>query len=59
MGMHNKQTVSFVLPPFLPKPLDQPAALMYFAFFAIGWLTGVIMSAGGKRGASKPAKSEK
>lgn len=62
MGLNNKQTASFALPPLLPKPLSQPAAIMYFAFFAVGWLTGVIMTAGGKRGSgsgSKPAKSDK
>ncbi|MBU6400384.1 MAG: hypothetical protein KGS61_08705 [Verrucomicrobia bacterium] len=59
MGLHNKQTVEFLLPPILPTALKQPAAIMYFAFFAVGWLTGVVLTAGGKRGASKPAKSEK
>ncbi len=53
MGMHNRQTVEFALPPLLPKPQNQPAAIMYFAFFAIGILTGVILVAGGKGGSSK------
>ncbi|MHB8523604.1 MAG: hypothetical protein ACYDH9_23005 [Limisphaerales bacterium] len=62
MGLNNKQTASFALPPLLPKPFSQPAAIMYFAFFAVGWLTGVIMTAGSKRGSgssSKPGKSDK
>lgn len=60
MGLKNQQTASFALPPLLPKPLSQPAAIMYFAFFALGWLTGVIMTAGGKRGSgSKPGKGDK
>jgi uncharacterized integral membrane protein len=59
MGLHNKQAVSFVLPPLLARPLKQPAAIMYFVFFALGWLTGVVLTAGGKRGGSAPAKSSK
>ena len=50
--------VSFALPPLLGKSINQPAALMYFAFFAVGVLTGTILTAGGKRGA-KSGKSEK
>jgi uncharacterized integral membrane protein len=66
MGMNNRGTVSFSLPPLLPKAVTQPAAIMYFAFFAAGVLTGTIFTAGGGRkssggssGASKPAKSDK
>ncbi|MBX3745061.1 MAG: hypothetical protein KF833_07100 [Verrucomicrobiae bacterium] len=47
MGMHNRGTVDFVLPPLIEKAIKQPAALMYFAFFAIGFLTGTIVWAGG------------
>jgi uncharacterized membrane protein YciS (DUF1049 family) len=61
MGLNNRSTVSFALPPVLPKAITQPAALMYFAFFAVGFITGTILSGGGKKGASgsaspKPAK---
>jgi uncharacterized integral membrane protein len=62
MGMHNRGTVPFVLPPLVQRPVSQPAAIMYFGFFAIGVLTGTVLTAGGgKRGsgssssrASKP-----
>jgi len=58
MGMHNRVSVDFTLPPLIDKVVHQPAALMYFAFFAIGVLTGTIMTAGtGKKGGS--AKSAK
>jgi len=50
MGMHNKDYINFSLPPLLKTSISQPAALMYFAFFAIGFLTGTIVTAGGKRG---------
>lgn len=62
MGMHNRVPVRFVLPPLVNQPISQPAALMYFAFFAVGVLTGTVLTAGaGKRGggASKPAKNTK
>ena len=60
MGMGNPEKVRFSLPWLMPRPIPLPAAVMYFAFFAVGVLTGTILTAGGKRGgASKPAKSEK
>ena len=48
MGMHNRQSVSLAMPPLLPKVLKLSAALMYFGFFAIGLLTGAILTAGRK-----------
>jgi len=63
MGMHNQRLVQFVLPPLLRQPVSQPAAIMYFAFFAVGVMTGTVLTAGvGKKGGSsgsKPAKSSK
>lgn len=51
MGMNNRSPVDFSLPPIVPKRIQQPAALMYFAFFAIGFLTATIVwTGGGKRG---------
>lgn len=52
MGMNNRQTVELSLPPILPKDQKQPAALMYFGFFAIGVITGTILTAGGGKGGS-------
>ncbi len=58
MGMNNRGLVDFVLPPLVPKVLRQPAALMYFAFFAIGFLTGTIVWAGGgKKGGTSSRSS--
>ena len=58
IGLKNPGKVTLVLP-YLP-PTQQPAAIMYFAFFAVGVLTGTVLSVGGgKRGSgSKSAKSE-
>jgi uncharacterized integral membrane protein len=53
VGLGNKQTVAFALPPILAKPVQQPAAIMYFACFAVGVLAGAVLSAGGgKKGAA-------
>lgn len=59
MGMHNRGTVDFTLPPVLQQVIKQPAALMYFAFFAVGVLTGTVMTAGTGRkgGGTKSAKA--
>lgn len=61
MGMHNRATVSFILPPLIAKAVQQPAAVMYFAFFAIGVLTGTILTAGtgGKKSAGSARGSGK
>jgi uncharacterized integral membrane protein len=59
MGMHNTQRVTLSLPPLVPKTQELPAALMYFGFFAVGVLTGTVLTAGGggKKGGGK-SKSE-
>ena len=60
MGMNNRQTVDFALPPILPQKQTQPAAIMYFSFFAVGVLTGTILTAGGggKKGGGGKGKGE-
>jgi uncharacterized integral membrane protein len=60
MGMHNRGTVDFILPPLIRRSIQQPAALMYFAFFAVGLITGTVMTAGtGRKGGAKTGKTEK
>ena len=62
MGMNNKSRIDFTLPPLLSRVIQQPAALMYLAFFAVGLLTGAIVTAGvgGKKaGGAKSARSDK
>jgi len=54
MGMNNLQTVELTLPPLLAKAEKQPAAIMYFGFFAVGLLAGVVLTAGkGSKGKSE------
>lgn len=55
MGMNNQQSVGLLLPPILPKSQKLPAALMYFAFFAVGFLSGTILTAG-RKGGGKSSK---
>jgi hypothetical protein len=60
MGMGNRGTVSFQLPILMSKAITLPSALMYFAFFAVGVLTGTILTAGGgSRKGAGPSKSGK
>ena len=56
MGLHNQRVVAFNLP-VLQQDIRQPAALMYFGFFAVGVLTGTIAALGQrpKKPASKPS----
>ncbi len=60
MGMNNRQPVQLSMPPVLPPIQKQPAAIMYFGFFAVGLLTGTILTAGKKGGGGgSKSKSEK
>jgi hypothetical protein len=54
--MYNQSRVEFTLPPIMSKIIQQPAALMYFAFFAVGVLTGTVLTAG-KKGSGGSSKS--
>ncbi len=59
MGMNNRQTVSLSLPPILPKMLKLSAAIMYFAFFAVGVVSGTLLTGGKKDGSSGKSKAQK
>jgi uncharacterized integral membrane protein len=51
MGMNNRFPVSLNMAPPIPwRVRSVPAALMYFGFFGIGFLSGTILMAGGKKG---------
>ena len=53
MGMNNRQSVGLSMPPLMSKTQHLPAAIMYFGFFAVGVLTGTVLTAGRKRGSGK------
>ena len=59
IGLYNKEPVGFSLPPLLPRAVRQPAAIMFFGFFAVGLVTGTILSSGGKRGGGGESRSAK
>lgn len=56
MGMNNRQTAKLYLPPIVPRVQEQPAALMYFAFFGVGFLAGTLLMAGGGKGGGSKSK---
>ncbi len=58
MGMNNKDDVSLRMPPLVTQPLKLSAAFMYFGFFAIGVLSGTILTAGRKGGGGSKGKSD-
>lgn len=63
VGNYNRSNVSFALPP-LSLRVSQPAGIMYFGFFAVGVLTGTVLTAGGGKGkgsssSAKPSKPSK
>jgi hypothetical protein len=54
-GINNTQSIRFSFPLAFPKDIQEPAAFIYFALFAIGVLGGTVLTAGGggRRGGSK------
>jgi hypothetical protein len=61
MGLNNRATIDLSMPKIFPQVLRMPAALMFFMFFAVGFIVGaVLMSGGGKKGggAGKLSKSQ-
>lgn len=59
MGMNNREQVPFVLPPLISRKVTEPAAIMYFAFFAVGVITGTVLTAGRKGSGSSSSRSAK
>ena len=50
LGRENRGTVEFTLPPLIPQKFTLPAAEMYYIFFAVGVVSGVILALGGNDG---------
>jgi hypothetical protein len=59
MGMNNRQSVGLLLPPIISKPQKLPAAFMYFGFFAVGVVSGALLTGGKKGGGSSKSKAQK
>lgn len=54
VGMTNTADISFNCPLLWDKPVKQPAALIFFAIFAVGVIAGSLLNSGG--GGKKAAK---
>lgn len=62
VGMMNTHRVDFAFPLLLEKKVTQPAALLFFAVFAIGVVAGMALGGGGDskpESGSAPKKSKK
>ena len=57
MGVHNRALIDFNLPPLMSPIVQKPAALMYFAFFAVGLITGAVLGVGKPKQSDKPNKA--
>ena len=53
-GMYNTEDISFSFPIAFATAIHKPAALIFFAIFAVGVLAGTMLHSGGKgRSSSK------
>ena len=59
IGMNNRQSVDFNFPILPDKKWTDEAGIVFFAMFAAGVIAGALLTAGGGKGRSKPAKNEK
>lgn len=46
-GMHNTHRIDFYFPVVFAKKVAAPAAIIFFALFAVGVLAGMALNAGG------------
>ena len=59
LGLYNRQTVTLSIPKAWGNVQPMPAALMYYAFFGVGFLVGAVMMAGGGKKSSGSGKTSK
>lgn len=60
VGMTNTDSIKFNFPLAFDKPITQPAALVYFAVFAVGVVGGTLFNVGGgKSGGGSRSSKEK
>jgi uncharacterized membrane protein YciS (DUF1049 family) len=52
VGMNNTQRIDFYFPIALQHRLTESAGLIYFGVFAVGFLAGTILTAGGGKKSS-------
>ena len=59
LGLYNRQTVTLSIPKSWGTVQPMAAALMYYAFFGVGFLVGAVMMAGGGKKGGGSGKSSK
>ena len=52
-GINNTREIEFSFPLAAPKSIREPAALIFFALFAVGVLGGTMLTAGSGKGGAK------
>jgi hypothetical protein len=52
VGMYNTQRIDFYFPIALQHKLTESAGLIYFGMFAVGFLAGTVLTAGGGKKSS-------
>jgi uncharacterized membrane protein YciS (DUF1049 family) len=58
VGMNNTHKIAFSFPVLLDGKISQPAALLFFAMFAIGVIAGMVLNAGGGGGGGDGPKKK-
>ena len=60
VGMENTHRIDFYFPVLLEKKLSQPAALIFFAMFAVGVVAGMMLNSntGASSGEGEPRKKK-
>ncbi len=53
VGMENPHRIDFYFPILLEKKITQPAAIVFFAMFAIGVIAGMMLHSSGGGGSRK------
>jgi uncharacterized membrane protein YciS (DUF1049 family) len=58
LGSNNRASVTLNIDPIPPHVLKLSAAMMYYAFFAVGMLTGAVLFAGGGKSSGGGSKGK-
>jgi uncharacterized membrane protein YciS (DUF1049 family) len=59
VGMYNTQRIDFYFPIALQHKLTESAGLIYFGVFAVGFLAGTVLTAGGGKKSSGGGSRDK
>jgi uncharacterized membrane protein YciS (DUF1049 family) len=59
IGLNNPKTIDFYFPLIQPKPFQAPAAIVFFAVFAVGVIAGIALGSGGDKAKAAPEGKRK